>query len=84
MSKAQSFTAKVRSKFLPAEKKERLARASSTAVDRLQFILNLFKGPAALVGVPGLKVGVEGLLLVIDVIKVRISIDLSFPPLMNK
>jgi hypothetical protein len=70
MSKAQSFTAKVRSKFLAAETKERLARASSTAVDCLQLILNLFQGPADIVGVPGLKVGVEGLIFVIDVIKV--------------
>ena len=74
MSKAQSFKAKVRSKFPPAETKERLARASSTTVDGLQLILNLFKGPADVVGVPGLKGGVEGLLFVIDVIKVWISI----------
>ncbi|KAF8816122.1 hypothetical protein BYT27DRAFT_7185365 [Phlegmacium glaucopus] len=68
-SKVQSFKAKVRSKFPPAETRNRLARASSTAVDRLQLILNLFKGPAGVVAVPGLKVGVEGLLFVIDVIK---------------
>jgi len=74
MSKAQSFKAKVRSKFLPAETKERLALARSTTVDSLQLILGLFKGPADVVGVPGLKAGVEGLLFVIDVIKVYISI----------
>jgi len=71
-SKAQSFKAKVRSKFLPAETKERLALARSTTVDSLQLILGLFKGPADVVGVPGLKAGVEGLLFVIDVIKVYI------------
>jgi hypothetical protein len=70
MSKAQSFKAKVLSKFPPAETKERLARASSTAVNGLQLILNLSKGPAGVLGVPGLKVGVEGLLFVIDVLKV--------------
>jgi len=70
MSKAQSFKAKIRAKFPPAETKERLACASSTAVNGLQLILNLFKGPADAVGVPGLKGGVEGLLFVIDVIKV--------------
>ena len=76
MSKAQSFKAKVRSKFMPAETKERLGRASSTAVDGLKFILDLFKAPAGVVGVPGLQAGVEGLLIVIDVIKVQISIAL--------
>jgi hypothetical protein len=75
MSKAQSLKAKVLSKFLPTETKERLARASSTAVDGLQLILDLFKGPADVVGVPGLKVGVEGLLFVIDVIKVSTEIN---------
>ena len=70
MLKAQSVKAKVRSKLLSAETKEQLARASSTAVGGLQLILDLFKGPADIVGVPGLKVGVEGLLFVIDVIKV--------------
>jgi hypothetical protein len=70
MLKAQSFKAKVRSKFLPAETKEQLARASTTAVNGLQVILGLFKGPADAAGVPGLKAGVEGLLFVIDVIKV--------------
>ncbi|KAF8809204.1 WD40 repeat-like protein [Phlegmacium glaucopus] len=69
ISKVQSFKAKVRSKFPPAETTNRLARASSTAVDGLQLILNLFKGPAGVVAVPGLKVGVEGLLFVIDVTK---------------
>ncbi|KAF8816069.1 WD40 repeat-like protein [Phlegmacium glaucopus] len=68
-SKVQSFKAKVRSNFLHAETTNRLARASSTAVDGLQLILNLFKGPADVVAVPGLKVGVEGLLFVINVIK---------------
>ena len=76
MSKVQSFKAKVRSKFSPAETKERLASASKTAVDGLTLILDLFKGPAGVVGVPGLKVGIEGLLFVIDVIKVQISIAL--------
>ena len=76
MSKAQSFKAKVRSKFLSAETKERLGRASSTAVDGLKLILDLFKEPAGVVGVPGLKAGVEGLLIVIDVIKVQISTTL--------
>ena len=76
MSKVQSFKAKVRSKFLSAETKERLASASNTAVDSLEFILGLFKAPAGVVGVPGLQVGVEGLLFVIDVIKVQISIFL--------
>jgi len=76
MSKAQSFKAKVRSKFPPAETKERLARASSTAVDGLHLILGLFKAPADLVGVPGLRAGVEGLIIVIDVIKVKKSIAL--------
>jgi len=76
MSKVQSFKSKVRSKFLPAETKERLARASITAVDGLKFILDLFKAPAGVVGVPGLKVGVDGLLIVIDVIKVQIFIAL--------
>jgi hypothetical protein len=84
MSKVQSFKAKIRSKFLPAETKERLARASSTAIDGLQLILGLFKAPADVVGVPGLKAGVEGLLIVIDVIKVQISIALLFRALMNK
>lgn len=76
MSKVQSFKAKVRSKFLSAETKERLASASNTAVDGLKFILDLFKAPADVVGVPGLKVGVESLLFVIDVIKVQIAIAL--------
>ena len=84
MSKVQSFKAKVRSRFLPTETKERLARATSTAVDGLKLILDLFNGPAGIVGVPGLKVGVEGLLVVIDVIKVQISIALWLHPLMNK
>ena len=61
---------------MPAETKERLGRASSTAVDGLKFILDLFKAPAGVVGVPGLQAGVEGLLIVIDVIKVQISIAL--------
>ena len=76
MSKVQSFKAKVRSKFLSAETKKRLASTSNTAVDGLKFILDLFKAPADVVGVPGLKVGVEGLLFVIDVIKVQIAIAL--------
>ena len=76
MSKVQSFKAKVRSKFLPAETKERLGRATSTAVDGLKLILDLFRAPADVVGVPGLKAGIEGLLIVIDVIKVNISITL--------
>ena len=84
MSKVQSFKAKVRSKFPPAETKERLARAGGTAIDGLNLILELFKGPADIVGVPGLKVGVEGLLFVIDVIKVQISVALYFRPLINK
>jgi len=70
MLKAQSFKAKVLSKFLPAGTKGRLARASSTAVNGLQLILNLSKGPADVLGVPGLKGGVESLLFVIDVFKV--------------
>jgi len=76
MSKVQSFKAKVRSKFPPAKTKEWLGRASSTAVDGLKLILDLFKAPADVVGVPGLKAGVEGLLIVIDVIKVQIFITL--------
>ena len=76
MSKVESFKAKVRSKFLSAETKERLASAGNTAVDGLNLILELFKVPADVVGVPGLKVGVEGLLFVIDVIKVQIAIAL--------
>ena len=77
MSKVQSFKAKVRSKFPPAETKERLASASKTAIDGLTLILDLFKGPADVVGVPGLKVGIEGLLFVIDVIKVQISTSIA-------
>ena len=76
MSIMQSFKAKVRSKFPPTETKEQLDSASKTAADGLILILDLFKGPANVVGVPGLKVGVEGLLFVIDVIKVQISIAL--------
>ena len=73
MSKAQSFAPKVRRKFLlPPETKERLNCARTTAVNGLQLILNLFGGPAHLVGVPGLKVRIEGLLFVIDVIQVQI------------
>ena len=77
MSKVESFKAKLRSKFPPAETKERLACASNTAVDGLKLILDLFKGPAGVVGVPGLKVGIEGLLFVIDVIKVQISTSIA-------
>ena len=44
MSKAQSFKAKVRSKFLPAETKERLALARSTTVDSLQLIFWSIQG----------------------------------------
>ncbi|KAF8816092.1 hypothetical protein BYT27DRAFT_7248614 [Phlegmacium glaucopus] len=74
LGQVQSFKAKVKSKFFPpAETTNRLARASSTAVDGLQLILNLFKGPAGVVAVPGLKVGVEGLLFVIN--KISQNVD---------
>ena len=84
MSKAQSIAARIRHKFLlPPETKERLNYARTTAVNGLQLILNLFSGPADLVGVPGLNVGIKGLLFVIDVIQVQISLALSLRPLIN-
>ena len=84
MLKAQSVVAKMRHKFLlPPETKERLDDARTTAINGLQLILNLFSGPADLVGVPGLSVGIEGLLFVIDVIQVQISLALPLRPLMN-
>ena len=69
-SKFQSIKAKFQSKFLLDETKEWLGNASRSAVNGLQAILNLAKVPADAAVVPGLKTGIEGLLFVIDVIKV--------------
>ena len=84
MLKAQSVVAKMRHKFrLPPETKKQLDDARTTAINGLQLILNLFSGPADLVGVPGLSARIEGLLFVIDVIQVQISLALPLCPLMN-
>ncbi|KDR67842.1 hypothetical protein GALMADRAFT_105493 [Galerina marginata CBS 339.88] len=69
MSTAQSVGAKLKSKLLNREIKDRLAAASKTAIDGLWIFLKLFEGAAGSVGVPGLSAGVKGVLFVIEVVR---------------
>jgi hypothetical protein len=71
MKSVKSVKAKLQSKLLTSSQdKQRLKNAVLTAIPALQTILDIAKGVAGATHVPGLQVGIGGLFLVLEIIKV--------------
>ena len=72
MKAIKSVKARLQSKHLTSpQDKQRLKNAVLTAIPALQTILDIAKGVAGATHVPGLQVGIGGLLLVLEIIKVN-------------